>query len=211
MVTAFSLRCAHGQTFIAERRCRGFELSCVRLSPAVVVRRNHLKRLDYRAASIKGKGRFHAALTGANREDDRLSLECLVLGREPHGDLGAKLGTLVQQLALPGVAKLRITYFGKIVDLDANAITRAIQRGYLARISGEGVNVVNAPIMLERLGLRCEIIKSTEDSDYTELVLVEAVAADGSTRSAAGTLVTKANSPRIVAVNGRDVEAVATG
>ncbi|OYU98126.1 MAG: phosphoglycerate dehydrogenase, partial [Verrucomicrobiales bacterium VVV1] len=132
-----------------------------------------------------------------------------VLG--PYLDLGAKLGTLVQQLALPAVAKLRITYFGKIVDLDANAITRAIQRGYLARISGEGVNVVNAPIMLERLGLRCEIIKSTDDSDYTELILVEAVAADGSTRSAAGTLVTKANSPRIVAVNGRDVEAVATG
>lgn len=129
----------------------------------------------------------------------------------PYLDLGAKLGTLVQQLAPAAVAKLRITYFGKIVDLDANAITRSIQRGYLTRISGEGVNVVNAPIMLERLGLRSEIIKSSDDSDYTELILVEAVAADGSARSAAGTLVTKANSPRIVAVNGRDVEVIATG
>jgi D-3-phosphoglycerate dehydrogenase len=129
----------------------------------------------------------------------------------PYLDLGAKLGTLVQQLAPAAVAKLRITYFGKIVDLDANAITRSIQRGYLTRISGEGVNVVNAPIMLERLGLRSEIIKSSDDSDYTELIVVEAVGADGSARSAAGTLVTKANSPRIVAVNGRDVEVIATG
>ena len=129
----------------------------------------------------------------------------------PYLDLGAKLGTLVQQLALPGVAKLRITYFGKIVDLDANAITRAIQRGYLARISGDGVNVVNAPVMLERLGLRLEVVKSTDDSDYTELMLVEAVAADGAVRSAAGTLITKANAPRIVAVNGRDVEVAASG
>jgi D-3-phosphoglycerate dehydrogenase len=65
--------------------------------------------------------------------------------------------------------------------------------------------------MLERLGLRSEIIKSSDDSDYTELIVVEAVGADGSARSAAGTLVTKANSPRIVAVNGRDVEVIATG
>lgn len=129
----------------------------------------------------------------------------------PYLDLGAKLGTLVQQLALPAVAKLRITYYGKIVDLDANAITRAIQRGYLARISGDGVNVVNAPVMLERLGLRLEVVKSTDDSDYTELMLVEAVAAEGAVRSAAGTLITKANSPRIVAVNGRDVEVAASG
>jgi D-3-phosphoglycerate dehydrogenase len=128
----------------------------------------------------------------------------------PYLDLGAKLGTLVQQLALASVAKLRITYYGKIIDLDANAITRAVQRGYLKRISGEGVNDVNAPIVLERLGLRCEVIKSTEDSDYTELMLVEAVAADGSARSAAGTLIAKA-SPRIVALNGRDVEVAATG
>ena len=129
----------------------------------------------------------------------------------PYLDLGAKLGTLVQQLALPAVAKLRITYYGKIVELDANAITRAIQRGYLARISGDGVNVVNAPVMLERLGLSLEVVKSTDDSDYTELMLVEAVAADGAVRSAAGTLVTKANTPRIVAVNGRAVEVAATG
>ncbi|MSU52734.1 MAG: phosphoglycerate dehydrogenase [Opitutia bacterium] len=129
----------------------------------------------------------------------------------PYLDLGAKLGTLVQQLALPAVAKLRITYYGKIVDLDANAITRAIQRGYLARISGDGVNVVNAPVMLERLGLSLEVVKSTDDSDYTELILVEAAAADGAVRSAAGTLITKANSPRIVAVNGRAVEVAATG
>jgi len=129
----------------------------------------------------------------------------------PYLDLGAKLGTLVQQLAAAAVAKLRITYFGKIIDLDANSITRAIQRGYLRRISGEGVNLVNAPIMLERLGLGLEVVKSTENSDYTELILIEAISGDGTVRSAAGTLVTKASSPRIVAINGRAVEVAADG
>jgi hypothetical protein len=95
-----------------------------------------------------------------------------VLG--PTSTWAAKLGTLVQQIAPEQVASLRITYWGKIVDLDANAITRAILRGWLRRISGDNVNFVNAPFLLERLGIRYEVVKSTGEADYTELIQVEA-------------------------------------
>jgi D-3-phosphoglycerate dehydrogenase len=132
-----------------------------------------------------------------------------VLG--PYLDLGAKLGTLVQQISPEQVGSLRITYWGKIVDLDADAITRAILRGWLRRISGDSVNFVNAPFLLERLGVRCEVVKSTAEADYTELVQVEALASDGVSRSAAGTLIGKANAPRIVSINARAVEVAATG
>jgi D-3-phosphoglycerate dehydrogenase len=129
----------------------------------------------------------------------------------PYLDLGTKLGTLVQQISPEQVSSLRITYWGKIVDLDANAITRAILRGWLRRISGDNVNFVNAPFLLERLGIKYEVVKSTGEADYTELIQVEAVCADGSTRSASGTLTGKASAPRIVSINGREVEVVATG
>jgi D-3-phosphoglycerate dehydrogenase len=129
----------------------------------------------------------------------------------PYLDLGGKLGTLVQQIAPEQVASLRITYWGKIVDLDVTAITRAVLRGWLRRISGESVNFVNAPFVLDRLGVGCEVVKSTGEIDYHELIQVEAVGADGLTRSAAGTLIGKASSPRIVELNGRSVEVAATG
>ena len=129
----------------------------------------------------------------------------------PYLDLGSKLGTLVQQISPEQVASLRITYWGKIVDLDVNAVTRSIMRGWLRRISGESVNYVNAPITLERLGVKADVIKSTGDADYNELMQVEAIAADGTIRSALGTLIGKANSPRIVSLNGREVEVAATG
>ena len=132
-----------------------------------------------------------------------------VLG--PYLDLGAKLGTLVQQISPAQIASLRITYWGKIVDIDSNAVTRSITRGYLRRISGDAVNFVNAPIVLERLGVRAEVIKSTDDSGYTELIRVEAIAPDGEIFSAAGTLIGKANQPRIVNINGREVEVAADG
>ena len=132
-----------------------------------------------------------------------------VLG--PYIDLGTKLGTLVQQIAPAQIATLRITYWGKIVDLDVNAVTRAIERGFLRRISGDAINFVNAPSALERLGVRAEVVKSTDDSGYTDLMSVEAVAADGSTHSALGTLIGKGNQPRIVGINGREVEVAAEG
>jgi D-3-phosphoglycerate dehydrogenase / 2-oxoglutarate reductase len=132
-----------------------------------------------------------------------------VLG--PYLDLGAKLGTLVQQLAPGRVEKLRVTYWGKIVELDANPVTRAIQRGFLRRISGEEINFVNAPVQLQRLGVQMEVVKSNAEADYTELIQVEAVGEKGAAVSAAGTLLGKGNAPRLVALNGREVEAAPAG
>jgi D-3-phosphoglycerate dehydrogenase len=129
----------------------------------------------------------------------------------PYLDLGAKLGTLVQQISPQQIASLRISYWGKMVDLDSASVTRAIQRGFLRRISGEGANFVNAPILLQRLGVHVEIVKSTQESDYTELIQVEAITPEGGVFSAMGTLTGKNNWPRIVGINGREVEVVAEG
>jgi len=129
----------------------------------------------------------------------------------PYLDLGAKLGMLVQQIAPQQVAALRITYWGKIVDLDAESVTRSIQRGFLRRISGDEVNFVNAPVVLQRLGVRLEVVKSAGDNEYAELIAVEAVTPDGKTFSAQGTLNGKTSQPRIVGINGRDVEVAAEG
>ena len=129
----------------------------------------------------------------------------------PYLDLGARLGTLVQQIAPQQIATLRITFWGKIVDLDTNAITRAIERGFLRRISGEEVNFVNAPVFLQRLGIHAEVVKSAGPSDYTELIQVEAVTPDSMVYSAGGTLIGTHNQPRIVGINGREVEVAAEG
>jgi D-3-phosphoglycerate dehydrogenase len=117
----------------------------------------------------------------------------------------------VQQIAPPQIAQLRITYWGKLVQHDTNGVTRAIERGFLRRISGEEVNFVNAPVLLQRLGIRAEVTQSADEADYSELIQVEAVTPEGQVHSAAGTLIGKANLPRIVGINGREVEVAAEG
>lgn len=129
----------------------------------------------------------------------------------PYLELGARLGTLVQQISPNSIAKLRLSYWGKVVDLDANSLTRSIVKGYLTRISGEDVNFVNAPVLLDRLGIQLEVVKSTEESDYTELIQVEAIDGGGASSSAAGTLIGNANLPRIISIQHREVEANPVG
>lgn len=132
-----------------------------------------------------------------------------VLG--PYLELGGRLGTLVQQIAPKQIATLRIHFWGRLVDLDTHSIVRSIERGFLRRISGEEVNFVNAPVLLQRLGVQAEVIKAAGACDYTELIRVEAVDPDGAAYSAEGTLIGKGNHPRIVGINGRDVEVAAEG
>jgi D-3-phosphoglycerate dehydrogenase len=129
----------------------------------------------------------------------------------PYLDLGAKLGTLLQQIAPQQVASLRITYLGRIIEQDVNSVTRSIERGFLRRISGDEVNFVNAPVVLQRLGIAAEVVKSNSESDYTDLIEIEAVGGDGSKHSVRGTLTGRSGQPRIVGINGREVEVEANG
>jgi D-3-phosphoglycerate dehydrogenase len=119
----------------------------------------------------------------------------------PYLTLGEKLGSILQQLTPDQVNKLVITYFGKIVDLDAMPLSRAIQRGYLLKISGSEVTDVNAPLVFKQLGIEVEVVKSSVPADYTELVQVEAQCSNGETHVIAGTLLGRAQYPRIVHYN----------
>jgi D-3-phosphoglycerate dehydrogenase len=57
-----------------------------------------------------------------------------------------------------------------------------------------------------------EVVKNSDSGNYySDLIELEATAGDGSVHSARGTLIGKANDPRIVGINGREVEVAATG
>lgn len=124
----------------------------------------------------------------------------------PYLTLGEKLGNLLQQIAPANINKLVITYWGRIVELDALPLTRAIQRGYLLRIAGKDINDVSAPHHLKRLGIEVKTVKSSSDSDYSELIRVEAHSTDGTIASVEGTLMGKSQKPRVVAINDRSLE-----
>ena len=129
----------------------------------------------------------------------------------PYIVLGEKLATILQQIVPPQIDKLKITYWGNIVELDAMPLTRGIQRGYLLKISGDEVNDVNAPSIMKGLGIEVEVIKSNTESGYTELIRIDAISSKGDNYNIEGTLIGTNHQPRIVHINDRDVEAIPEG
>jgi D-3-phosphoglycerate dehydrogenase len=119
--------------------------------------------------------------------------------------LAEKLGSLIQQFATARVEKLRITYWGTLTEFDTTPLSRAIQRGYLRRISGH-VNDVNAPHLIKRLGVDVQVTQSNSEADYKDLIEVEAVCERGVVSSLAGTIIGTNHSPRIVRIGKHSLE-----
>lgn len=124
---------------------------------------------------------------------------------QPYLKLAQRMGSFIQQLTPQEITQIRITYSGKLTSLDVKPLNRAIQRGYLRRITTD-VNDVNAPRVMERLGIAMEVLQTNLERDYTELIRIEAVDAGGKNFSIEGTLLGKSQSPRLTMVNERHVE-----
>ncbi len=123
----------------------------------------------------------------------------------PYIQLCEKLGTFVQQLASGRVEKLSIKFFGKLGDVNNKLLSLAVQKGYLSKIS-ENANDVNAPAKMKHLGIEVESINSSAESEYSELVEVDAIVEGGEPVCASGTIMGKHARPKIVRVNKYEVE-----
>ena len=129
-----------------------------------------------------------------------------VLG--PYLRLGESLGRFVSQLAPKRCGTLRVVYRGKARDLDTTPVTRSVLKGFLAHISGDEVNEINAPGLAQNLGLQVVESRVSDSSEFSDLVEVIAGEADAQA-SAAGTFF--GPKPRVVTVNGRHIEAQPEG
>lgn len=139
------------------------------------------------------------------------SLDAKTLAQlQPFLLLGEKLGRLVAQLTSGRTERLVVEFRGKAIDLETNPITRAVLRGFLVSAEGTEVNYVNAPVIADQLGIEVGEIKSSETTEFTELITVSTEGEHGST-SVAGTFYGARSLPRIVRINGVPVEAVPEG
>jgi D-3-phosphoglycerate dehydrogenase len=127
---------------------------------------------------------------------------------KPYLGLGDKLGRFLAQIAPKRNDSIVITYGGGANELPTDSITRAVLTAFLRSAAGEDVNNVNVRAMAAGLGLEVREVKSSEQNDFNEWLHVAVMAGDSKT-SVAGTFF--GNSPRIVRVNGRPVEATPAG
>jgi len=120
----------------------------------------------------------------------------------PYLPLAERVGRLFTGLAGGAPSTLNIEYEGEIADFDCRVLTLSILKGVLAPVVAEPVSFVNAPQIAEQRGISVRETTSSDALDYVNLIVVRG---DQGTHVAA-TLFGKHHAPRIVGIDGHQVD-----
>lgn len=128
---------------------------------------------------------------------------------QPYVDLVRKLGILLARLSDGRLEKVRLVYAGELARHNVDPLNRSFIQGLLSVFLGDGVNLINAPMLAEERGIHVSEEKTTASADFRTLFSAKVVTERG-VRSAAGTLFHESDA-RLVRLDGFDVEVIPSG
>ena len=123
---------------------------------------------------------------------------------QPYLKLADKLGQIAAQLCEGRLRSMSVRCSGEIPRRYAEVLTVSAVKGLLGIWINEPVNLINAPILAEEIGLQIEESRDTAKTNYSNLIEVGVETENGS-HVVAGTIFND-NDPRIVRVNDYSVE-----
>lgn len=118
---------------------------------------------------------------------------------QPYLRLADALGRVAVQLSDRPLERITVRCSGDVPRRYAEVLTVAAVRGVLSRLRSGPVNLINAPVLAEEMGLHVEEQSHTAQGPYTSLVEV-VLSGGGDDRLVAGTLFA-ADDPRLVRVD----------
>ncbi|MBU6428203.1 MAG: phosphoglycerate dehydrogenase [Cyanobacteria bacterium REEB65] len=113
--------------------------------------------------------------------------------------IAEKLGAFIGQLLESPIRRLDVVYAGQLAERNTEPLTTAILKGLLGGAVGEGVNYVNAPVLAKERGIEVKEARTSEHTEFSDLVTLKAQAGD-SWRLVAGTVFGDGD-PRIVRID----------
>lgn len=127
----------------------------------------------------------------------------------PYLVLGEKLGLFQGQLCSGGIDEIEVEYAGEVAELRVAAITIAVVKGLLSRVS-ESVNMVNATHLAQQRGIRVVETKTARPQDFASGITTKLRCSGGSQKLIAGALF-HGGQPRIVRIDDFMLEAIPEG
>ena len=118
---------------------------------------------------------------------------------QPYLSLTDKLGQIVGQLGDGHIRSIAVRCRGDVPRRFAEVLTIAAVKGVLSRWVSEPVNMINAPLLAEEMGVSIKEERDTAAGGYTNLIEV-ALETDGESRLVAGTIFDR-DEPRLVRVD----------
>lgn len=116
------------------------------------------------------------------------------------------LGQFFSGLADSALTSLDIEVRGELAAYDVSVYRLAALKGIFSRIVSETVSYVNAPLFAEQRGVEARLIVEAESPLYRNITILRGTLADGSVLTVAGTLAGTRMVPKVVEINGYDIE-----
>jgi D-3-phosphoglycerate dehydrogenase len=95
---------------------------------------------------------------------------------------------------------------GEIVEFDVSVLRLAALKGLFSNTVAEQVSYVNAPLMAEQRGIAVRLSTDPISNDFRNVLTIRGTTSDGVQLSVSGTLTGSKQLPKIVEINGYDVE-----
>jgi D-3-phosphoglycerate dehydrogenase / 2-oxoglutarate reductase len=120
--------------------------------------------------------------------------------------LAEKLGRVFTSVAGGLAQSVNVEVRGKIAEFDVSVVQLAVLKGVFSDVVEEQVTYVNAPLLAEQRGLEVVLSSDVESPDYRNLVSVRGAMADGTEVTVSGTLFGKNQVPKLVEIDGFDMD-----
>jgi D-3-phosphoglycerate dehydrogenase len=125
----------------------------------------------------------------------------------PYLVLAEKLGTFQGQLSHGGIEQVEVEYAGEIADINVAPITIAVLKGLIEQTQAN-VNMVNAPIIAQNLGIKLIETKLSHAVDFASCISVRV---KGTVDRLIAGAIFHGNQPRIVRIDDFMLEAIPEG
>jgi len=99
---------------------------------------------------------------------------------KPYLTLSQKIGDMYRQFANMSISELEIEFAGEVTKLPTSPIIYSLVIGLMRDVC-EGINFVNAPVVIKDRGIKITELKKEESDDYTSRVTVTAHHKEGKT------------------------------
>ncbi|QIG40399.1 phosphoglycerate dehydrogenase [Microbacterium sp. 4R-513] len=116
------------------------------------------------------------------------------------------LGQFFTGLAHSALTSLDIEVRGELAAYDVSVYRLAALKGIFTNIVSENVSYVNAPLFAEQRGIETRLIVEAESPLYRNITILRGTLADGSTLEVEGTLAGTRMVPKVVGINGYEIE-----
>jgi D-3-phosphoglycerate dehydrogenase len=129
----------------------------------------------------------------------------------PWIDVATRLGAFLAQIAAGRIERVRLAFAGVPAELGTSLLRNAVLTGLLNAVLDEKVNLVNAGQVAAARGLAIEERTRRRDQGYPDTIEATAESGGGGQRVAVEATVLHGVSPRILRVDGVELEAPLAG